>query len=234
MSISFRDSIRWLPDDAAEPTSTMVLTSPARRFVDVRIHSSTRAVDWAFAGTSSAAARTTEDGRQVSHLTFRHWVDSRTEAPEEVRDEGDMMVQPDGRVLETGRMVNPVTGEETDYEEVWRDADVPDDDGAGHSPADEEEGGPLPRCVVLQLHDDARRRRGMAILLGPFCQGVLRDGSQFTVQRWEWTAANGWEMSFKAGDGALPCRAMIRQGRRVIEQGTLAVDKATWNVVESQ
>lgn len=38
-SISVRRSIQWLPDDPApvEPTSTVVLTSPGKRFVDIRI-----------------------------------------------------------------------------------------------------------------------------------------------------------------------------------------------------
>lgn len=35
--ISVREYIRWLPDDASEPTSTVVLTTPQRRFVDLRI-----------------------------------------------------------------------------------------------------------------------------------------------------------------------------------------------------
>jgi hypothetical protein len=35
--ISVRKYIRWLPDEASEPTSTIVLTSPERRFVDLRI-----------------------------------------------------------------------------------------------------------------------------------------------------------------------------------------------------
>lgn len=36
-SISIREHIRWLPDPASEPTSTVVLTSPGRRFVDLRV-----------------------------------------------------------------------------------------------------------------------------------------------------------------------------------------------------
>lgn len=35
--ISIRKSIRWLPGVASEPTSTIVLTSPQRHFVDLRI-----------------------------------------------------------------------------------------------------------------------------------------------------------------------------------------------------
>lgn len=38
--VSIRKSIRWLPDDASEPTSTIVLSSSQRRFVDIRILSS--------------------------------------------------------------------------------------------------------------------------------------------------------------------------------------------------
>jgi hypothetical protein len=36
-TISHRKFIRWLPDEASEPTSTLVLTSPAGRFVDLRV-----------------------------------------------------------------------------------------------------------------------------------------------------------------------------------------------------
>ena len=35
-SISLRKYIRWLPGDAGEPTSTLVVTSPGRHFVDIR------------------------------------------------------------------------------------------------------------------------------------------------------------------------------------------------------
>lgn len=37
MGISIREFIRWLPQEASEPTSTIVLTSPERRFVDIRV-----------------------------------------------------------------------------------------------------------------------------------------------------------------------------------------------------
>jgi hypothetical protein len=35
--ISIREYIRWLPDAPGEPTTTIVLTTPERRFVDLRI-----------------------------------------------------------------------------------------------------------------------------------------------------------------------------------------------------
>ena len=36
-SISLREFIQWLPDEPSEPTSTIVVTSPGRRFVDIRV-----------------------------------------------------------------------------------------------------------------------------------------------------------------------------------------------------
>ncbi|KAI6908405.1 hypothetical protein KC334_g4615, partial [Hortaea werneckii] len=36
-NISIRESIRWIPDPFSEPTSTLVLTSAGKRFVDIRV-----------------------------------------------------------------------------------------------------------------------------------------------------------------------------------------------------
>lgn len=36
-NISIREYIRWLPEEASEPTTTLVLTSAENRFVDIRI-----------------------------------------------------------------------------------------------------------------------------------------------------------------------------------------------------
>ena len=35
--ISIREYIRWLPNASEEPTSTIVLTTPERRYVDIRV-----------------------------------------------------------------------------------------------------------------------------------------------------------------------------------------------------
>jgi hypothetical protein len=72
--ISVREYIRWLPGEPSEPTSTIVLTTPQRRFVDLRIFKSAATsteegsssgsgdgilplsrLDWAIAGTSSSS-----------------------------------------------------------------------------------------------------------------------------------------------------------------------------------
>ncbi|KAI8947192.1 hypothetical protein F4801DRAFT_525007 [Xylaria longipes] len=230
MSISIRNSIRWLPDAASEPTSTVVLTSPEHRFVDIRVlkdASDPRAsLDWAFAGISSPEIR---DG--VRHSTWRHVVDSRTRTPETVLDEGDIFPQDDGGTLETGRMVNPATGKLTDYEEVWIDLeaeDIPEiNQNSGNLTPQ-----PKRRCVVLELNDGEREARGMSICLGRYCQGVVRIGDRFAAERWLWEDG-GWKRTYRIGDILVPgpehtCNATLSPGEEVGLEDTLQL----WRVVE--
>jgi len=51
--ISIRESIRWLPDAASEPTTTIVLTTPQRRFVDIRVLKPTSSADGDTGGQSA-------------------------------------------------------------------------------------------------------------------------------------------------------------------------------------
>ncbi|KAJ7619394.1 hypothetical protein FB45DRAFT_1033257 [Roridomyces roridus] len=112
--ISFRDSIRWLPDDASEPTHTVVLTATdSGVFLDVRFEKETGQLDWAFAGYRSSP--------DPNHTKFTHYIDSRTQNALAVVDIGTNTQLADGRTLEAGEMINPTTGTLTKYEEVWRD-----------------------------------------------------------------------------------------------------------------
>ncbi|KAI0455672.1 hypothetical protein F5B21DRAFT_187945 [Xylaria acuta] len=230
MSISIRNSIRWLPDAASEPTSTIVLTSPEHRFVDIRVLKDVSdprtGLDWAFAGISSSEIR---DG--VRHSTWRHVVDSRTRTPETVVDEGDIFPQDDGGTLETGRMANPATGRLTDYEEVWTDLEA-----EGIPEIDQNSGGlvhqPEGRCVVLELDDAEREARGMTICLGRYCQSVVRIGDRFAAERWLWEDGE-WKCKYQVGDILLPgpehtCITVLSPGEEVILGDTLQ----RWRVVE--
>jgi hypothetical protein len=54
--ISTRVSIRWLPDDASEPTDTLVYTVGAY-FVDLRVLKEDGSIEWGFAGTREVVER---------------------------------------------------------------------------------------------------------------------------------------------------------------------------------
>ncbi|KAI1367742.1 hypothetical protein F5Y08DRAFT_41067 [Xylaria arbuscula] len=231
MSISIRESIRWLPNPASEPTSTVVLTSPERRFVDIRILKDSNSnglsarVDWAFAGISSSEIR-----NGVCHCTWRHVVDSRTRAPETVRDEGNIFPPANGRTLETGRMVNPDTGKLTDYEEVWSDLHpeiVPENSTGKEAPQQRA------RCVVLELKNEEREERGMIVCLGRRYQGVMRSGDSFAAERWLWHDGE-WHREFRNGDLWIPVpEHLYKDDTLSLNKHVISEDKLQkWEVVE--
>ena len=229
--ISVRQHIRWPPAPPSEPTSTVVLTSPSRHFVDVRILASNghgegggngdMKLDWAFAGTSSS-----QPGREpgTRHAVWRHWVDSHATEPEMVRDEAFVRegAGPGGSELETGRMVNPETGVEADYEEAWSSLEPSVEPGS--------EG--RATCVVLRTWDDDRGVRGVVVRLGQFCQGILRDRDAVTVERWVWERDGGWSLSVRYGEGTLPVEALLADSQRFKFDDTVEDGKRTWKVVE--
>ncbi|GKT64073.1 hypothetical protein ColTof4_04381 [Colletotrichum tofieldiae] len=239
-SISFREHIRWIPDEASEPTSTIVLTSPQRRFVDLRILKSAptaegaqaphgiERLEWGIAGTSSSAVRDDGNGGQVRHSRWEHWIDSRTTEPEKAADEGDMYEQPDGLTLEKGRMVNPATGKATDYEELWRDVEPVPAGAAGGAGA-----GEAVECIVLRFEDEPTRSRGLVVWLGRFCQGISRIGGDVAAQRWEWRDDEGWKRTVRIGERELPCEALLKTGAPLSVGAHIVHEDLVWDVLES-
>ena len=233
-NISTRACIQWLPDPPSEPTSTEVLTSRQKFFVDIRILKEAKGIDWAFAGRSESRK---DEATGNTSTRWHHTVDSRFLDAESVIDRAEMLPEdPEtGIALEKGTMVNPATGKETAYVEGWRETKVlhvPEpvlNDIANFEQELERRGvkfiagdsdlrtlarhgDPLeesPNLVscVLQHDDAAKRSRGMVIRVGQFCQGVLRVGDEFAAERWEWTEQGGWRKVFASGSKSLnmPC-----------------------------
>ena len=175
-------------------------------------------IDWAFAGRS----RTTSDGArkdgmlQLSHTVWDHWIDSKSNNPGP--DEGDMLVQEDGDIVERGMQKHPMTGEDVEYEELWHDLEVEAFGKKGNRSS-----------LVMRVEAPEHNVRGMAIKIGGFCQGILKAEDALTIERWEWKAdtseggreagsasnssqegqtRNGWLRTFKFGERNLPCKTM--------------------------
>ncbi|KAL7793861.1 hypothetical protein V8C37DRAFT_377654 [Trichoderma ceciliae] len=235
-SISFRKFIRWLPEEASEPTSTLVLTSPEKRFVDIRVLLSDgrdsladdeeilplSRLDWAMAGTSSSTV--ISEGHSLSR--WRHWIDSRAiDAP---ADEGHMYAQPDAlSTLEKGRMMNPATGKDTDYEEMWFD------------PPPKATGGDKAVCVVLMMEDEQKGKKGMFVRLGEWAQVFVRYGpgeADLVAERWEWRGddGKGWRRSVRFGDEdrKMPSKNVL-DAVEVKSDGEFHVGDEVWKVVEA-
>ena len=173
-------------------------------------------VEWAFAGRSSIKPQGARENGMVklSHTVWDHWIDSKSDNPDP--DEGDMWVRKDGDVLERGKQTHPVTGEETEYEELWHDLEV---DAMGKKQNR--------NSLVLRADNPERDVRGMAVKVGGWCQAITKAGGALTVERWERKATdstgdeaqpeaskaeertrNGWVRTFRVGKGTLPCEYM--------------------------
>ncbi|KAB5528047.1 hypothetical protein GE09DRAFT_1253726 [Coniochaeta sp. 2T2.1] len=249
--ISIRTSIAWHPDPPSEPTSTLVLTSPGKHFVDIRLLLpidpsgilTPDRLDWAFAGTSTtnplpvSLPILTPQPQPQPDTTPRlvaskwsHWVDTRHPDAEIVVDTAQMRIYPDGRSVEVGSMVNPATGVLTPYEEIWQEGEVDPDEGGMVLQTDDQQGG--------------RRRRGMVVRVGRHIQGILRVGEGVGVQRWERSGEHedgGWEVvagtgaaaEEEVGDLVGAMEFVARGGGEKVHAGEMILGpERAWRVVE--
>jgi hypothetical protein len=127
------------------------------------------------------------------------------------------------QTLEHGSSTNPVTGESHAYEEFWTDLPI-----LSTSPS----GGKA--CVVLRLDATEDGLRGVVIRLGGWCQGLLVEGKDVTVERWELVGNGGggeWKRRVRIGDGILPCEVAWKEGE-VIAGGAVKCSDYAWEVEE--
>lgn len=257
--ISIRKWIRWESHSPTPPTSTIVLTSPQRRFVDIRVllplptppdsELPLEQLEWAIAGTSTSSPVLNPKTKEVeySHCVWSHWIDSRVNNRDAGADEGDnypVEGHPE-LTLERGRMVNPASGRVEGYEEMWVAGEVRAVEGVG--------------CVVLEYDadlkgeegwargergkqgEDERVGRGMVVQLGGYVQGFLRDGGDVRVERWVWEGERGkWEKrvrigsgGLKGGEGVIPVEFVTEVGGQMeVGDEVMGVGGRRWRVVE--
>ena len=132
--------------------------------------------------------------------------------------------------LEKGSMVNPATGRETAYEEIWDDSD----------PA------PLPgstvTCVVLKMEggsqeeEEEEEEKGLLVVLGRRCQVFARIGEGVTAERWDWEDGAGggdeWRRTLWIGEGVVPGRDVLMNIDRFNVGDSCQVAGRSWQVVE--
>ena len=188
-------------------------------------------LDWAIAGTSSSSVvPSTEDpAKGTKHGWWSHWIDSRTENADGLVDEGDMFDDPSDAslTLEKGRMLNPATGVETEYEEMWRSEPIQTVPGPG---ADGKEG--EVSCLALQW-DGGRAKRGLVVRLGQYCQAFARDGDGITLERLKWDAnQQRWTTQVRMGEQEFPTEIATYLAHETRMDDEVKVGGAVWKVVE--
>ena len=105
-----------------------------------------------------------------------------------------MYEQENGDVLECGQNIDADTGEVKKYEELWHDVGVQLVGQEKHHV-----------CVVLMADDKSHNTKGMIIRVGNWCQGILKVGEETTVERWQWSHGDQWQIVAKLGQKSLIC-----------------------------
>lgn len=196
-------------------------------------------LDWAIAGTSSSSVIPSSGDlkKEIRHGQWAHWIDSRAADCDGVVDEGDMVDDPSdpSLTLETGRMLNPATGVDTDYEEVWRSDPIQTVPVPGG-------GVGTVTCIALQMESvtgdgngglEKRVKRGLVVRLGQYCQAFARDGDDITVERLRWDAAQQWWVTqVRIGNQALPTEIATHLAHETTLDDEVRVGGAIWKVIE--
>jgi hypothetical protein len=190
-------------------------------------------LDWAFSGQGWS---TPAKGKEPGISKWEHWVDSTIPWNEPAEDDkGFMYPQDDGRTLEKGSSINPVTGKKTTYEEMWRDVLIrrpsswPDTNW---------------QCIILVCEEPKEKTRGCIMRLGPYCQGVKRIGEDFCAERWKYAYSDEWVggkwcLLARVGDHKIGCEALFSStddekelGERFQVGRTLTIGEIGWTVTE--
>lgn len=130
--------------------------------------------------------------------------------------------------LETGRMLNPATGFETDYEEMWRSEPIqmlPTPLGRDASVT----------CLALRMEaeENGSIKRGLVVRLGQYCQAFARHGDDITVERMKWDGGQQrWTRVARIGEQDLPTDIATYLAHEVMIDDEVHVGGMVWKVVE--
>jgi hypothetical protein len=251
-SISVRRGVARGFDAAYEDTSTLVLTSRGRHFIDIRFALGDNPTGgdsyWAFAGTSEvtfpSAGRKGErrgngfrGGGEIveipcmAHCVWKHEIDSKRRND---ADEGDMYLLGNGQCIEVGVSASGPTGGLQMYKEYWEAVEM-DEDAS---------------CVVARTEQRTGREKGvgMVIKLGRYCQAIFGRQSvsaeaegragEVHVERWYRSEEGGvWTKDWRSSTGndegedvLMPSKWVCQDGRKMGDVIELLGRK--WEVVE--
>jgi hypothetical protein len=161
-------------------------------------------------------------------MEWQHWVDSRDSSGRNTaKDVGRCHPQPNGDTLELGSMINPETGTETEYEELWGTATIESTDPRGPK---------AKHVVVLQMVEKPPDNgtdspsKGMAIRVGQFIQGIVVHNGLVTVERW--TYDKGWLRVVRLGSAELPC-SLLFDPSTLVEGEPISSGRFSWKVLET-
>ena len=230
-------------DAPTEDTSTIALTAPSGKFVDIRFSTlpvtggDTQVKEQlgkihghASAGIATIFFPKKEDSDWPAynchaHVRWQHIIDSSNEFN---TDGADMILLADGATMEVGFI--DIRGTVKYFKEYW----VVPPNKATDRP-----------CLVAELDTSHMTTKtegvavhGMAVRIGDFCQGILQTDTEFWYERWEYSPGSGWVKDDRSNtppatlstSGILPCWKMAEP----LEQGaSVELASGVWNITEA-
>ncbi|KAI1394636.1 hypothetical protein F4819DRAFT_254659 [Hypoxylon fuscum] len=225
-------------DAPSEDSSTIVLTAPSGKYVDIRFSTLPRSQAalavknqgnkiWGYA-TAGLSTATILPGKGncppydcMVHAKWEHPIDSSGSFE---TDGADLLLLADGARMEVGSMV--IQGKMQMFKEYW----VTPTGGSTEFP-----------CSIVELKGSGavsgEGAQGMAIRIGDYCQGILQHGDEFWFERWELQKdGHKWTKDARSNTptsemGILPCWWMTERARMVGE--TIMMDGRKWHVTEA-
>lgn len=240
--LSKRLSIQWPPESAGEDTETMVIYSKQDHFVDIRVYKSQYPVinetpdlqafkntfEWTMIG-DEIPLEPTDPNTYV--LKFTHEIDSLAivKSIEQGKPLEQCLTEPDVGTFsklpgtedrkETGHMINPATGKDQNYIEIWRSLSANKHSltkEVRETPEDIEND---PNLFVLRV--DLAQYHGQLIRTGNWCQGILHNKNNSVVPLNVVRAFydEKWNYLIKFGDIEMPLEFGGRKGDHVTKGG---------------
>lgn len=236
--VSTRVSIQWPPEESYENTNTLVLTTPGANFVDIRLlkefdsDKNEFPIDWVITGVEYSIPNS-------SKIQFRHEISSHVPHNHggEWTDIGDFSSLPDGDRKETGTMVNPATGKEAPYVEIWRTISALklSEDGEyvklkDDKEAEEENKNVKFACIKVD-QDTNKDYLGTVVKIGAFMQGAILNlkTEEISLFRYFKSAAPNGEWTKQFAYGKELEKIPIAFGEKEIEN----CENVQWKLVES-
>ncbi|KAF2110457.1 hypothetical protein BDV96DRAFT_651094 [Lophiotrema nucula] len=227
--VEIRRGISLDYDPPFEDCSVVALTAPSGRYVDVRFRlspdsksaigkDSKRFAGYATAGISSAnlptGTATCVPYNCTIHMIWEHPIDSSSSF---TTDGADMYLLANGDTMEIGAM--PINGKVRMFKEYWIQPTECD----------------LSTYVVVETKpfNAVGRAKGMAIMVGNCCQGILQTENDLWVERWEMkdgTWIKDARSTTSDDENVVPCRWIIQEAKAASD--SITIEGHTWEVIE--
>lgn len=231
-------------DAPSEDSSTIVLTAPSGKFVDIRFSTLPEAGSdsqvkqqvgkihgYATAGMSTTSFPSAENSNCPPydfhmHMRWKHDIDSSNDFG---TDGADIILLADGARMEVGFM--EIRGVAKYFKEYW----IVPPGRATETP-----------CVVAELDTSKTtdyagpiRTAGIAMRIGDFCQAILQTADDFWYERWEYIQGKGWLKNTRSNTPkvetldfeVLPCMWLV--GDALQEGESMSFTSGVWFITES-